>query len=88
MLADAINDYAIEHDWVFFVRGDYFRKMYLKRQLGLYPYLLLDGTSLWVVDGRRQTGDHKAPYVQRHFDVADPTCFDQVEAFLSATGRI
>lgn len=90
ILEDTLNDYALERNWIFVVpaRHAHFMKHFLKRRLDKYPYLFLVGTTLRVIDGRRPTGDRAAPYEQKCLDIADPTCFDQVESFLSATGRI
>lgn len=76
MLAEAINDYALEHDWIFFVRYDHFHKLYLGKWLTKDVYLALKGTTLRVVDARN------TPYIQRFFDLSQPTCFDQIENWL------
>jgi hypothetical protein len=66
-----------------FVDYSVFYKAYLKKRLKPIQYLVLTNTTLVAVDGNRPMGEMTAPYASISVDIADPQCFDKIEAFFN-----
>ena len=86
-IKEALNQFALDHDGVFVLRIEPFREDHSNHRLHAIPYFLLKkGTIVHVIDGRRPLKCNlpsDPPYIWKSFDLVDPECFEQIEAFIA-----